>query len=47
MKFQALQSKREAIAGKVVIGIDPGKQKHQASACGGSAFSSVIRFPSM
>lgn len=31
MKFQALQSKREAIAGKTIIGIDPAKDKHQAA----------------
>ncbi len=31
MKFQALQSKREAIAGKVIVGIDPAKKKHQVA----------------
>jgi transposase len=31
MKFQALQSKREAIAGKVIVGIDPAKNKHQVA----------------
>jgi len=31
MKYQALQSKREAIAGKVIIGIDPAKHKHHAA----------------
>lgn len=31
MKYQVLQSKREAIAGKTIIGIDPAKHKHQAA----------------
>lgn len=31
MKYQALQSKREAITGKIIVGIDPAKHKHQAA----------------
>ena len=31
MNHQRLQSQRETLAGKIVIGIDPAKDKHQAA----------------
>jgi len=31
MNHQRLQTQREALAGKIVIGIDPAKDKHQAA----------------
>lgn len=31
MKYRALQEKRQFITGKIVVGIDPGKDKHQAA----------------
>ncbi|MFQ6115701.1 MAG: transposase [bacterium] len=31
MKYKALETKRQFITGKIVVGIDPGKQRHQGA----------------